>query len=371
LTFSNPMLTFENDTGGSIVAGVGNPTPTCANKAICTIQSLAPSFSTTITLSPTMTVSATSGAGLLVDVNLTSLITATMDSDFKNGVTVSQFTPGGSDVPPLEAEDVIGQVGAIDATHSTFSLQNTTATYSLTVDNSSTFLQFQGSVCTTPTFACLRNGQIVSVDISFRADGTPVAKNVVSEEPDSTETDVEGIITGINSGVQQFTMITLVESASISNLHVGDSATVHYSTPQTPFRVDFTHADSTPLTTTGFLFTSPADLIVGQQVLVLRNPASSRASISADLVELRSTRVSGLIQTINSPSFQLTPFPSLFTSRGITPIQVQTSGPTICTGTGTISSCSLLGVTHSASVRGPLFANATTPTIVASRVIQH
>src|ERR1700722_8287594 len=46
LTFSNPVLTFENDTGAPIVAGAGSPTPTCATGAICTIQSVATNLST-------------------------------------------------------------------------------------------------------------------------------------------------------------------------------------------------------------------------------------------------------------------------------------------------------------------------------------
>jgi hypothetical protein len=76
----------------------------------------------------------------------------------------------------------------------------------------------------------------------------------------------------------------------------------------------------------------------------------------------------------------LSGLPSLFIPRGTAVIQVQTSsgsgsGPTICTGVGlgTPPSCSSLAFNpqHSFSVRGPLFANAGTPTIVASKVIQH
>jgi hypothetical protein len=372
LTFSNPMLTFENDTGGSVSFGVGSPK--CLAGAICTIQSVATNLSTTITLS-NFALSANTGAGLLVDVNLNNLLSPTLGADFIAGSTVSQFTPAGSGAPPVGAEDVVGQVGAINTTNNTFSLQNATATYSLTVDNTSTFVQFHPSLCTTSTFACLRNGQILSVDISFRADGTAVARNLIFEEPDSTRTVVEGIITSINSGGQQFTMVTLVQSAPISNLHIGDSATVHYNvSPPTPFAVDFTHADSTPVTTTGFLFSSPADLIVGQQVLVLENPASAGASITADQVLLRSSRVSGQALSGGTTTlFNLGALPSIFTVHVAPQIQVQTSLPTICTGTGvgTISNCSLLALTpqHTFSVRGPFFANS--KTLIASKVVQH
>jgi hypothetical protein len=373
LTFSNPMLTFENDTPGSVTFGVGSPT--CAAGAICTIQSVATNLSTTITLSPAMTVSATSGAGLLVDVNLNNLLSATLGADFIAGSTVSQFTPAGTGAPPVGAEDVVGQVGAISTTNSTFSLQNATATYSLLVDNTTTFLNFPAGTCTTPSIACVLANQILSVDISIKADGTAVAKNVLFEDAVLTDAEVEGIITSINTGSQQFTMVTLTESATITGLKIGDVATVHYPTipPAKFFDKDLVHADNASLDTTTFLFAVPADLIVGQQVQVRRNPTtSSLLSIAADRVRLRSTRVNGTYQTGPPSAFTLGFLPSLFVPRGTAVIQVQTSSGSvsaICTGTA--ANCSLLAATHVESVRGPLFANGTTPTIVASKVIQH
>jgi hypothetical protein len=218
--------------------------------------------------------------------------------------------------------------------------------------------------------------QILSVDISIRADGTPVARNVLFEDPDSTDFEVEGIVT--SAGSQQFTMVTLTESAMITGLTTGDVATVHYSTssPATTFDKDLVFENSLPVGTTGLAFSVPADLIVGQEVQVQRNPTmSSGTSITADRVRLRSSRVSGIVLTGVSTLFDLSSLPSLFTIHAapqIQQIQVETdSSSTICTVNGTVMGCSLLGFNpqHSFSVRGPLFANATT--IVASKVIQH
>lgn len=377
LTFSNPMLTIENDTGNSLATGGSNPS--CASGTICTIHSVATNLSTTITLSPTMTVSATSGAGLLADVNLNNLLSATLGADFINGVTVSQFTPTSSGTPPLEAEDVVGHVVSTDATHSKFSLQNGVGTDSLTVDNTTTFLNFPTGTCMTFSIACVQVNQILSVDISFQADGTAVARNVLFEDADSTEFEVEGIITSTGS---PFKMVTLAESdpALSATLPIGTLTTVTF-TGSTLSDVDFTHADGNPIVTTGFLFNVnvPADLIVGQEVQVRRNPTlSSGASITADRVRLRSSRVSGTYSTGPSSLFNLSPFPSLFTAHAIPQIVVQVSsgsgsGPTICTGIGisTPPSCSALATTHGESARGPLFANSGTPTIAASEVIQH
>ncbi len=375
LTFSNPTMTIENDTGSSFAAGGSNPPCAATPGTICTIQSVATNLSTTIMLSPAITVSATSGAGLLADVNLSNLLSATLGSDFKNGVTASQFTPAGGDAPPVGAEDVVGHVMSTDSTNSKFKLQNAQTTVSLIVDNTTTFLNFPTGTCTTFSISCVQANQILSVDISIRADGTAVARNVLFEDADSTDIDVEGIVTSLKTGSQQFTMVTLAESAMITGLKIGDVATIQYSTtsPATPFVKDFVYADSLPVDTTGFLFGAPADLIVGQEVLVRRNPVSS-GTIMADRVRLRSTRVSGIVLSGVSTLFNLSGLPSLFTTHSTSLIEVKTfSNSTICTVAGTVMGCSLLGfnATHTFSVRGPLFANATTPTIVASKVIQH
>jgi len=376
LTFSNPMLIIENDTGSSLVTGDSNPPCAATAGTICTIQSVATNLSTTITLSPAMTVSATNSAGLLADVNLNNLLSATLGADFKNGVTVSQFTPAGGDAPPVGAEDVVGHVMSTDSTHSTFKLQNAVETVSLTVDSTTTFLNFPTGTCAIFSIACVQANQILSVDIGIGADGTAVARNVHFEDADSTDSVVEGVVT--STGSQQFTMVTLTESAMITGLKIGDAATVQYSTtsPATPFDKDFVYADSLPVDTTGLAFGPPPDLIVGQEVLVRRNPASSGTSIAADRVRLRSSRVTGKVLTGVSTLFNLSSLPSLFTTHSIPLIEVKTiisPSTTICTANGSVIGCSLLGFNaqHTFSVRGPLFANAGTPTIVASKVIQH
>ena len=367
LTFSNPILTIENDTGSSLVTGGSNPA--CISSAICTIQSVATNLSTTITLSPTMTVSTTSGAGLLADVNLNNLLSATLGADFKNGVTVSEFTPASSGAPPVGAEDVVGHVTTTDATHSKFSLQNAVGMFSLTVDNTTTFLNFPTGTCTTPSIACVQANQILSVDISIRADGTPVARNVLFEDADSSDIEVEGIIT--STGSLTFKMVTLAESTAITGLRIGDVVTVQYSTtsPATRFEKDFVYADNVLVDTTGFLFSAPADLIVGQQVQVRRNPISGTL-ITADRVRLRSSRVTGQALAGGATTlFNLGSLPSIFTTHVAPQIQVITSSSTICTGT--VSNCSslALNVQHSLSVRGPMFASS--KTLVASKVVQH
>lgn len=112
LTFANPMLTIENDTGNAI--------GTCAVGSICTMApTTVANLATTINLS-SFSIVANSSAGLLVDVNLDNLLSLTMGADFKAGTSVSAFTPAGTGAPLVGAEDVVGQVMSVDAVHNTF-----------------------------------------------------------------------------------------------------------------------------------------------------------------------------------------------------------------------------------------------------------
>ena len=362
LTFANPMLTIENDT--SSVIG------TCAVGSICAIApTTVANLSTSIALT-SFSLAANSTAGLLVDVNLNNLLSATMGADFKAGTTVSAFTPAGAGAPLVGAEDVVGQITALDATNKTFSIQNVTGTFALTADSTSTFFQFPSSLCTTMTVACLRAGQIVSVDMAIKSDGSLVARNVVYEDGDSSDAEIEGIITGTNAGSQQFSIVALTISAAGTGLNIGDQATVHYSVaPQTPFDIDFAHADNLQVSTAGFLFAAPVDLSVGQQVSIRRNSTSSGTSINADRVRLRSTRVTANVQSVGAPNFFLSSVPSLFSGHGITLIQAQTFTSTIFTENGGAIVFSQIPVSGMVSARGPMFNVSGTRTLLATKIV--
>jgi hypothetical protein len=362
LTFANPKLTIENDTGATI--------GTCLNGTICPITPVAANLSTTVTI-PTLPIAANSVNGLLIDVSLDNLLSATLGADFKNGAAVSSFTPAGTNAPVVGAEDVVGQVASVDATHDTFTLQNAAASYSLAVDSSTFFFPFPSTVCTTASFACLKANQILSVDIGIRADGTPVARNILFEDADNSDTEVEGMITSTNVGLAQFTMVTLGESAAVSGLQIGDVATVQYvATPQTTFDIDFTHADSKPVITTCCIFGGPVDLSVGQQVSILRNSASSTNTVVADRVRLRSSRITANVGSLGSPNIYLTTIPSIFSGHGVTQIQALTSSSsTIYYEIGSTIISSDVDLGDLVSVRGPFFNVSGTRILVASKVV--
>ena len=372
LTFANPSLTIENDTGNKI--------GTCAAASICTMApTTTANLSTTVSLT-SFSIAANSATGLLIDVDLNSLLNASLGADFSAGTTVTSFAPGGTGAPPVGAEDVVGQVANLNVSSGTFTLTNAEASYSLKVNNGSTFFQFPASAsCTTPGIACLQNGQIVSVDIGIQSDGSILARNILFEDSDSSDAEVEGEITSTDAASQQFSIVLLTISSSGTGLSIGGQATVQYSTsPQTPFDIDFLHVDNFQESTSSFsaFFTGPADLVAGQEVSVRRGSSSSNTTIIADRVRLRSSRITATVQSVGSSIITIgknSSLPSLFFGHGgVTLIQAQTSvaPPTIYYEIGGTINASTNITGAPVSVRGPLFnTGSTNRTLVATKVV--
>ncbi|HLJ23735.1 MAG TPA: DUF4382 domain-containing protein [Candidatus Acidoferrales bacterium] len=363
LTFANPSLTIENDTASAI--------GTCAVAAICTMPpTTTANLSTTIPLT-SFSIASAATTGLLIDVNLDNLLSASLGADFSLGTTVTPFTPAGAGAPPVGAEDVVGQVTNVSASASTFTLTNATASYSLKMDNTSTFLGFTPTACATAGFSCLQDNQIVSVDIGIRADGSIVARNLVFEDADSSDTEVEGMITSTNVGSQQFNIVIQTMSAQVSGLSIGQQITVQYTaSPQTPFDIDLLHSDNNARSTSGFLFAAPADLVVGQQVSIRRNSTLAPGLIKADRVRLRSTRLTANVSS-GLPNLGLNNLPSLFSAHGVTLVTAQTSltPPTIYFEVGKSINSSDIVIGEQVSVRGPLFNVSGGRTLLATKAV--
>jgi hypothetical protein len=370
LTFANPMLTIENDTGSKIISG----TTTCAVGAICTIAPTSvANLSATIPLSA-FTITSGANTGLLIDVNLDNLLSSTLGADFDAGTTVTSFTPAGTGAPPVGAEDIVGQVGSISASSSSFTLTNATESYSLKVESSSTFFAFPTTACTTAGFSCLKNNQIVSVDIGILADGTLEARNIVFEDADNSDAEIEGMITSTNAGSQQFNMVIQTMSIGVSGLSIGEAVTVQYSiSPQTPFDIDFVHIDNTAVNSALFPspFTGPADLAVGQQVSIRLHTILAGGQLMADRVLLRSTRITASVGRIAAPNIDLDNLPSLFSGHGVTQITAQTLTvpATIYFEIGKTIIFTNIAVGELVSARGPLFNVNGVRTLLATKVV--
>jgi hypothetical protein len=369
LTFANPLLTIENDTGSPIVSG----TTTCNVGSICTIAPTSTSNLSATVLLPSFSIASSSTTGLLIDVNLGNLLTATVGEDFSAGTSVFPFTPGGTGAPPVGAEDVVGHVANVSPSTNTFTLTNAEGSYALKADNTTTF--FPSSICAISSFACLQNNQILSVDIGIQSDGSLLARNIVFEDADSSDAEVEGIVTSTNAMSSQFSMVVLTVSGSGTGLNIGAQATVQYSTSlPTPFDVDLLHADKFQITTSSLssFFNGPAELVAGQQVSIQRN-GSSTSVLMADRVRLRSSRVTANVQSVGAPNIILASLPFLFSRQGnVVQILAQTSvtPPTIYYDIEGSFSASTNIVGDTVSVRGPLFnTGGANRTLVATKVV--
>jgi hypothetical protein len=373
LTFANPSLTIENDTGSAI--------GTCAVGAICVMPPTTPSNLSANVPLLNFTVASSSATGLLIDENMETLLSPTLGEDFSAGTSVTSFLPGSTapppvGAPPVGAEDVVGQVQNLNAANNTFTLTNSLATYSLKVTSASTFFQFPTSAtCLTQVFACLQNNQILSVDIGILSDGSIYARNILFEDADSSDIEVEGVVTSTNVASQQFNFVVNTISSSVAGITIGMPVTVQYSTsPPTPFDVDFVHADNLQISTSSFslVFTGPADLVPGQEVSIRRNSSSSSILV-ADRVRLRYTRVTATVQSVGSPNIVLTNLPSLFFGHGgVTQIIAQTSSipPTIYYSISSSINASTNILGDLVSVRGPMFnTGGTNRTLIASKVV--
>jgi hypothetical protein len=126
------------------------------------------------------------------------------------------------------------------------------------------------------------------------------------------------------------------------------------------------------MSTAGFLFAAPADLVVGQQVSIRRNSTVSQGVIKADRVRLRSTRVTANVQ-VGPPNIILSgsSLPSIFSGHGVSSITAQTSltPPTIYYEIGKTINSSDIGVGEVISVRGPLFNVSGGRTLITTKVV--
>src|SRR5438552_3933758 len=103
LTFANPELTFKNDTGAALAG--------CAVGAVCETKPTGALTATTNFPGPGLVIMANSPTGILVDVNLDTILTATLGVDFSlaGAVSIQQL----SMKPAGELDDLDDLRGAV------------------------------------------------------------------------------------------------------------------------------------------------------------------------------------------------------------------------------------------------------------------
>ena len=366
VTFSNPELTFKNDTAAALPAPLN-----CAIGAVCEFK---PSVTTTVSFNGApfpLTVVANTPLGLLIDVNLSSIITSAVGIDLSvaGAMVVTQLQVAAGTGELEEIEDLVGKVTAKDTANNQFTLQISQSGQSLTikVDNNTAFEDFDDltvpCAASPQNFTCVLVDQVVEVDLRLMPGGVLLAKKVQVEDNDNEE-ELEGVITKIN-GPLQFEMVLVEEAANVAGVDVGQLVVIDLQLA-TQFRID-----NDNLTVNNADFDAASDLFVGQTVEIERKstPAGTPPAISTDRVKLKGTRLTANVQSVDTANSQFTinNLPGIFTSQTIpiTSLVVQTQ-------TGTkfekVANLAALAAGNTVSVRALLFNGPTGPFMIAKKV---
>ncbi len=333
ISLANPDLTFKNDTGATITAaGV-----TCLTGTVCEIKPAA-AGTVTLNLVPPLVIVANNPTGLQLDINPNNLISSTLAIDFTatSAYSIAQLPLPGRPPGQLdELDDLMGTVANKDATNNKFTLQTTLGNFTASVDGTT---QFQGfTSCPATDFTCVTNGQVVKADLRLQPAGTFLAKTVEFEDA-AADDELEGVITTVDSATQ-FKMVVLNQLRAVAGVNVGNPITVTLQAGAT-FPVD-TDGLTVGVTVPAGLkvafegATDTSQLIPGQEVEIrVRTLAvGPPITVATNRVRLRFSRFTATVSGAPAGSnFNVGSLPSVFTSAGITLIQVQTSAQTVFEG---------------------------------------
>jgi uncharacterized protein DUF5666 len=370
LTFANPELTFKNGTG-AMLAG-------CAPGAVCEIKPTG-TLSSMVNFSPGLVIPGTTsmsgmmsedGAqtamGIKLDLDLNTIVTATLGVDFSQtgAVTVKQLTrevEGEFD----DVNELKGTVQNLNTTNMTFTLHTMNGDFPITTDSNT---QFEFENCTANNFSCLQSNMVVEVDAMMMPGGIFLARKIEFED-DAEDDELEGVVFKIDDAMH-FEMVVLDELRSLNNVNVGNPVVVTLSNAS--FRVQMEDLNAPSALVNAFQgATDTSQLLPGQTVQVrLTVPANPGppVSVTADRVRLRMTQFTASVSGAPvPPNFMVGNLPSLFTSAGISSIQVETSSNTDFEGVADVSG---LADTNTVSVRGLLFSNGANPPVLVAKKVR-
>ena len=357
LTLANAQVTIKNDTLGTL-AGCSNvpPTNVCETKPN-TSGNVTIAFSTGQTIQPNTSV------GLLVDVNLNNILTATLGVDFSaaGGFTARPATTAGGQA---QLDDVLGRVATVTPVNQQFTMDTSQGTLTVNTDSNTAFdgLSFLANGCSSGNLACLLMNQIIETDLVVRSDGSLLATQVKLEDRDVSESELDGTIAAVDVVNNRFTIVLLEVVPGVTGLEVGDVLTVTLAAAT--FDVD---SDGLPVPA-GLSFVNTAELLVGQRVQVRLASVAGGSTIQADRVRLKKAQVTAKVDTkLNATDFTVNQLPSIFTSAGISAVEVRTSAQTSFEPSGT--SVGTLAAGDMVSLGGLLFRRTVgNPVLVAGKV---
>ncbi len=307
VSLSNPEIVFLNDTGSTITANG----KMCAAGAVCSVTLTAAGTPTISSF--TLTATANSQQGIELDFKLKNAISLTSGALSVNfnpaspnpGVFTAFTLPRtNANLGTNQLELIEDFTGVVSLSGSTVTITSPTRGTLIAKSTSNSFFDHSpdGAICpTTSTITCVKAGQIASVDAFVKSDGTLELKEF--EPLNATQKDfVEGIVYGVSSTTQQFTMavtdkVQAATNSLIGGLNTGDLLTVNIALAPNPFFVDSKGLSVQSSSSYSFFAgqTSASAIHPGQTVAVnvttfVAATSTTLAAVTSDTVTLRWSR---------------------------------------------------------------------------------
>ena len=349
VALANPQLTILNNSGAS-VAG-------CAAGAVCQIQ---PRLTTGVVFVPlVLLLDANTPTGVVLDFDLSRSLRG--DLTIQPAITAAALAPLLATGTLEEVNDFVGQVTSVGSNQFTLKSASSGLALAVQVDGSTQFSGFAQAGLTN-SITSVSVGQIIAADLRLLANGTLLARRVTLEDLAGAQV-VEGVVVATDAANNRFALVVLDAVPAVVGVAPGNRVTVN-SQLGTAFAVD-NDGVSVPL---GVSFGSAADLLVGQAVQVRALSAASDAAgivVSTDRLRLRMSQVTASVATKTGNGFTLGALPSIFTSAGVSEIQVPAS---LDTSFESVSGLAALNPGDVVSLRGLLFRATSSPTLAARKV---
>ncbi len=356
LTFGKAVLTIVNHSGAAI--------GTCADNSVCEVMPNITPMTATISSAPfPVMISKDSVVGIRLDFDVNASVQP--DLSINPTVTINRLTQRqeSDEGTEMEAIDEIdGQVTTVGSSQFTLLNERSGQTFTILVDGSTMFEDFQRSGCSTSpaNISCVQVGQVLNVDLSESGAGTMLAKRVEFEE-DANREVIKGTITSVDS-TKQFHMVVFNEEPVVSGVSEGSPVVVTIGS-NAIFQVGSGEVgEDGGFSIAGLTFASGSDLLVGQNVQI---HTGGTPTFTTDLVRLWPSQIAGQVGSLSptNGTFSLTNLSPLFT--GATPPVTTINVVTLSnmnfedfSGFGSLTAGSTV------SVKGLLFNTPGTPTLV-------
>ncbi len=361
VTFSNPRMTFLNNSGAMMMNF------NCPQGQICQITPPMTTAGATISGAPfPLNVVSGTPMSLVMDFDLMDSMQSNMSVSPMMSSFLQQPNAGSGGSGPVFGgmQGMIGVVNAVNAGNQSFTVQFAQGAPILTVmTGGATVFEGFDSIGKPNNFSSLAPGQTVEMAVQLTGAGALQASTVQLESGSGQE--LYGMIVGVNSTSGWCDVVVMNQAPVFSGVNIGDEIQVNLHAG-TQFGMDNWGMDTGGMNFAGFSDMMPGQ-VVGFAPLSGLTPGTP-PQVNVNQMRLMSAWVTGTIsQVLSSTDFVLTPASGIFSATGSTSLHIVTSSGTAFDG---VTGMSGLSVGNTVSLRGPLFTNGGNPTFFATYVLK-